>query len=136
MRIQLSDRGRLILTALATFVLVAAAIISVPSRYLNSIEWKWVRFGGMTLFLILYSLKTYWRQRKSVRFLAIFLGFLSLDLFGVGYLWSIYNGLSTIEVAIVGVLEWVCMALLIHWALGVGPDVRTQHPKSPWTPTL
>jgi Na+/proline symporter len=141
MRIQLSDRSRLVLTAviLAIFIVVAGVSVglTVPSRYLDRLQWKWVRFGGITVFFIVYSLKMYWRARNSTGFWGIFLSFLLLHLLGVGHLYSIYsNGLGTFEIGFLGGLEFGCMSLAIYWVLGVAPDVRRQHSRSRWIPTL
>jgi hypothetical protein len=124
--------------ALGAIVLLSVGfvVVFVPSAYIDRIQGKWVRFGAMTAIFIAYSLKTYWRVRNSLGFWCIFAGFLALHVLGVGHLWLIYNGLSTIEVGIIGGAEWGCMALLIYWVLGIRPDVRRQHPKSRWIPTL
>jgi hypothetical protein len=90
----------------------------------------------MTVAFALFSLNSYWKERRSLGFWAIFLGFLGLQMFGVGRLWMLYNGLSTLVVGLVGAAEWVCMVLVIYWVLGVGPDVRRHAPKSRWTPTV
>lgn len=140
LKIQLSDRGRLILVALtvAVVIVVVGVLVGllVPLRYTHRIQGKWVRFVGMTIIFIAYSLRTYWRAKNSLGFWCIFLGFLVLHILGVGHLWSIYGGLSTIEVGLIGGAEWVCMALVIYWVLGVRPNVRSQRPKSRWIPTL
>ncbi len=140
LRIELTDRKRLILVAsavaIATIVVIALAVVYVPARYMDRIQGKWVRFGVMTIAFAVFSLNSYWRKRKSLGFWGIFLSFLGLQIFGVGRLWTVYNGLSTLVVGLVGGVEWVCMALVIYWVLGVGPDVRPQRPKSRWIPTL
>lgn len=140
LRIELTDRKRLILAALAvaiaTIVVIALTVVYVPARYTDRIQGRWVRFALVTIFFIVFSLNSYWKSRKSLGFWGIFLSFLTLHLLGVGHLWAIYNGLSTLVVGLVGGAEWVCMALVIYWVLGVGPDVRPERPKSRWTPTL
>ena len=140
LRIHLTDRSRLILVALATAVVTALGIVLVavyvPAKYTDRIQGKWVRFGVMTAGLIVFSLSSYWKARKSLRFWSIFLIFLALHLLGVGHLWAVYNGLSTLAVGLVGGVEWGCMALFIYWILGVGPDLRRHHSPSSWIPTL
>jgi hypothetical protein len=136
----LTDRGRLILAALAIAVVMIVSImvivVLVPTQYTDRIQGKWVRFGFMTIIFLGYSLKTYWKQRNSFGFWIIFLSFTALHLFGVGHLWSVYNGLSTLAVGLVGAVEWGCMALFIYWILGVGPDLRHHLSPSSWIPTL
>jgi flagellar biosynthesis protein FlhB len=138
--VQLGDRRRLILVALVAAALVALfAILSValiPHRYTERIQPRWVRFSAITVFLVLYSAKTYWNACKSLRLWAIFLAFLGLHLFGVGHLWAAYNGFSTLEATLLGGAEWLCMALIIYRALGIGPDARSNHSQSRWIPTL
>jgi len=140
LRIQINDRRRLILVAFTLAVVIVTLGVSigllVPAQYTHRIQGKWVRFGVMTVFFIVYSLKTYWRAVKSVGFWGIFLSFTALHLFGVGHLWSVYNGLSTLAVGLVGAVEWGCMALFIYWILGVGPDLRRHLSPSSWIPTL
>ena len=140
MRIQLSDRGRLILVALILAVVIVTVGVSigllVPAQYTHRIQGKWVRFAVMTAGFIVFSLNSYWRSRKSLGFWGIFLSFLVLHLLGVGHLWAVYNGLSTLVVGLVGGAEWGCMALVIYWVLDVGPDLRSHHSRSRWIPRL
>ncbi len=119
-----------------TVVVIVLSVVFVPAQYADRIQGKWVRFGVMTAFFTVFSLKAYWRTRKSVRFWCIFLSFLALHLFGVGHLWTVYNGLSTLEVGLVGGGEFALMALVIYWVLGLGPDARLHRPKSPWIPEV
>jgi hypothetical protein len=137
---KLSDRGRLIVSALAVAIVTMAAIILavvfVPAQYAEKIQGKWVRFALMTIFFFVFSMKSYWKERKSMGFWGIFLSFLALHIFGLGHLWAVDNGLSTLEVALAGGAEFVLMALVIYWLLGVGPDPRPHRSKSPWIPEV
>jgi|tagenome__1003787_1003787.scaffolds.fasta_scaffold20202143_2 hypothetical protein len=83
----------------------------------------------MTAIFIAYSLRVYWRARKSVSFWCIFLSFLAVHLLGVGHLWTAYNGLSTFEVGLVGGAEFLSMAFVIYLALCVSPDMRRHSAK-------
>ena len=140
LKIQLTDRSRLILAALAVAVLmmlfILLMVVYVPSHYTDRIHWKWVRFAVMTAGFIVFSLNSYWRSRKSLGFWGIFSTFLVMHLLGVGHLWAVYNGLSTLVVGLVGGAEWGCMALVIYWVLDVGPDLRSHQSRSRWIPRL
>jgi hypothetical protein len=140
LKLKLSDRKRLVLSALAVASIIIVGVIAliflVPAKYHSNIDFKWFRFGVATAVLILYSVHAYWRARRSLRFWCIFLSFLAVYVFGVGYLWTIYGGLSTAEIALIAFLWWICMALVIYWMLGIGPDLRRHRGKSPWVPEL
>ena len=140
LKFQLTDRGRLILTALGVAAVIVLGtllvVVFVPAKYSASIPGKWFRFGLINVFLVVYSLNAYWKARKSVGFWCIFLSFLALYLFGVGHLWAVYGGLSTLEVMIVGGMGFICMGLVTYWVLGIGPDLRPRRTKSPWTPEI
>jgi len=117
-------------------IFILLVVVYVPAKYTDRIQGKWARFAAMTGFLVVFSLSSYWKSRKSPGFWGIFLSFLALHLLGVGHLWAVYNGLSTLVVGLVGGAEWVCMALVIYWVLGVGPDMRSHHSRSRWIPKL
>lgn len=141
MTIQLTDRTRLILTAALVAIAIMAAIILavvfVPARFLERLSGsgKWVRFGLVTTGLVVLSLKSYWTSRKSLGFWFIFLTFLGIHFAGVGHLFSV-RAPSTLALAAICGIEMGCMALVIYWVLGVGPDLRSGRSRSPWIPTL
>lgn len=139
MRIQLTDRSRLILVALMAAILGMAVasllVVYLPPRYADEIQGKWVRFGAMTSVFVAFSLKAFWKLRTSLSFWLIFLIFLLLHVVGVGHLWAVYNGLSTTMVGLLGGAEWGFMGLVIYWVLGVGPDLHAHRPRSPWIPS-
>jgi hypothetical protein len=139
-KVQLTDRGRLILTALGvtTVILLGIVLVAVfvPAKYSASILGKWLRFGLITVFLVVFSLKAYWSAHKSVGFWCIFLLFLAFYLLGVGHLWSVYGGLSTLEVMLVGGMGFICLGLVNYWVLGIRPDLRPRRAKSRWIPEI
>jgi uncharacterized membrane protein len=139
LRIQFTDRSRLFLVALALVILMALLValvaLYVPAKYTDKIQSKWVEFGVITSFLVVFSMRAYWKARKSFGFWGIFLSFLALHLFGVGHLWAVYNGLSILEVGFISGAEILCLALTIYWVLGVGPD-DGRHFRSPWIPKI
>jgi hypothetical protein len=139
-KFQLTDLGRLILTALGvtTVILLGIVLVAVfvPAKYSASIQFKWLRFGLITVYLVVFSLKAYWSAHKSVGFWCIFLGFLALYLLGVGHLWAVYGGLSTLEVMLVGGMGFICLGLVNYWVLGIRPDLRPRRAKSPWFPEI
>jgi hypothetical protein len=125
-----------ILAALVIVAIVAAIGVFLPQQYFEKIQWKWFRFSTGTILLVWLSLHAYWKIRKSLRFWCIFLSFLAVHLLGVGHFYYVGGGLSTVEVAVVGGIEWGCMAVVIYKVLRATPDLRQRHPRSPWTPTL
>jgi hypothetical protein len=135
LRFQLGDKGRLILTALGLTTIIGVLAVYLPLRYLERIQWKWIRFSIGTALFIWFSLKAYWKLHRSLPFWSIFSGFLVVHLLGVGWVYYAAGGLSLLEVGPVLGIEWGCMAVVIYWVLHTGPDLR-QRPKSPWTPTL
>ena len=120
--------------AIVTIVFIVLTVVYVPPHYTDRVQGKWVRFAFITVFLIAFSLKTYWKARKLLGFWCIFLSFFVLHLLGLGHLWAVYDGLPTLVAGLVGGAEWVCMALVIYWVLGVGPDVHTHRSRSRWIP--
>jgi hypothetical protein len=141
MKIQLSDRTRLFLVAFAVAMAVALIItlivVFVPQRYTERIEPKWFRFGLVTLFAFVWvPLRLYWKLRKSPRFWLIFFAFLAIHIFGIGYLFYSYDGISTLAFMVFGAIEGCCLGLVIYLVLGVLPDVRRREDTSRWTPTL
>lgn len=137
----LSDTSRLLLVAsIVAIVFIGLTIGGVVLFHPNPksadrVPWKWIRFSLAFGCLIWFSLNAYWRLRKSLPFWGIFATFLLVHGLGLGYLYSTGQGLSTLEVSLVSGLAFGCMALVIYWVLGVGPEVRRQHSKSPWIPT-
>jgi hypothetical protein len=66
--------------------------------------------------------KAYWKLRKSLNFWAILLGFLVFHLLGPGYFFYMGRGLPLLVFGPVCGIEFGCMALVVYWFLGVGPD--------------
>jgi len=141
MKRSLSDRERLILVALAlalvTATVIWATVVFIPERHVNGmLQGHWLRFGIVTLFLCAFLLRAYWKARKSLGFWIIFSGFLAVHCLGLGHLWAIYNGFSTLEFVLLGCGEWVLIALLLYWVTGVEPSLRPWRSRSRWVPTL
>lgn len=141
MKRNLSDRARLVLVALTFTVVIAAVILAtaifIPERYVSGmIQRHWIRFGGATVFLFAVLLRVYWNARKSFGFWIMFSGFLVVHCAGVGHLWSVYNGFSTLVLALFGSAEWVFMALVFHWVTGIEPRLRPWRSRSRWVPTF
>jgi hypothetical protein len=126
LKTQLSDTARLLLTALVVvlvfMLVVVLSVALVPHQYTERIQGKWVRFGIVSIGFWGYTLKAYWKLRKSPNFWAILLGFLVIHLFGAGYFFYVGRGLSLLVFGPVCGVEFGCMALIIYWCLGVGPD--------------
>jgi len=125
MRKRLNDTTRLILAAIAvTLVLAFIIFISVliPDHYTERIQGKWVRFGIVSICLLAYAAKAYWKLRRSWNFWAIFLGFLVIHVFGIGRFFYLGNGLPLLVFGPLCGVELCCMALIVYWFLGVGPD--------------
>jgi hypothetical protein len=136
----LSDGARLILVALflagVIGAVILASVVFVPSLYADRIQSNWLRFGVMTIVFSVFSVKAYWKARKSLGFWIIFFSFLVVQCIGVGHLWATYNGLSTLIVALVGSGEWALMAVVLHWIIGVEPNLHPWRSRSRWIPTL
>jgi hypothetical protein len=96
LRIQLGDRGRLILTALALTVIIGAIAVYLPLHYLDRNQWKWIRFSMGTTFLFWFSLQAYWKLRRSLVFWGILSSFLLVHALGVGHFYLAGQGLSTL----------------------------------------
>jgi hypothetical protein len=137
---KLGDTGRLILVASALAIvvmgLIIGSIVLLPPQYIDNFQWKWMRFSLGFMFLIWFSLKTYWKLRRSLAFWGIFTCFFLVHGFGVGHFYYAGQGLSILEVGVIGGAEWGCMALVIYWVLHTAPDLRTRPRRSRWTPTL
>ncbi len=127
MKIQLADRWRLIIAAFVVTILImvitVSLIVYVPERRLEKFEWKWFRFSLVSALLVWFSLKAYWKLRKSAVFWGIFAGFLLFHCLGFGYFHYVGQGLNTLEVALLSGVEWGCMAIIIYKALRAAPDL-------------
>jgi hypothetical protein len=125
---QVRDRLRLLLVALglavAALIIIWASLVLVPGQYRDQINWKWTRFGVVTIFFVLYCLKTYWRARRHAMFWILLLGILALHFLGVGYLFYRSAGLPLLIFGPTVALEWALLALAVYHFLGIGPPVR------------
>lgn len=126
MKVQMSDRVRLVLMALGVaaivVALIAVGIALIPAQYVGRIRGRWIRFVLVSAFLAWYELKAYRRVRRYLRFWAVFLGVFFVYVGIVGHFFWIGNGLSLVAFAATGAAQFACVALLVYWALGVGPE--------------
>jgi len=113
----LSDRTRLILTALVLVIVLTVSGVLIPEK----LQGKWLRFVVLTAFLIWYELKAYWKLRKSARFWMIFLSLLAVYSVWVGHFFYTKNGLSLVSFVLAGTAQFFCTAMLVYWLLGAGP---------------
>jgi hypothetical protein len=124
------DQIRLLLAAAGVGALVIVLVIGTmalaPGLYKHEINWKWVRFGVVTVGFAAYCLWTYWKARKHLGFRGILLGVLVLHLLGVGYFYYAGAGLPLLIFGPVVALEWALLALSVHHFLGIGPPIRRQ----------
>lgn len=118
----LSDRSRLLLWAGLISITLVILIVVLPLPYLERIQTKWIRFAVVTIVYIALSLKSFWRQRTSVNFWLIFVGFVFLHFMLFGYLFWSGNGLSLLTFGPAVGLEWGMLAVTVGWLLGVGPS--------------
>jgi hypothetical protein len=119
----LSDRTRLVLTALCLVIVITVSALLIPEKYAHLLEGKWLRFVVVTALLIFYELKAYWKLRKSGWFWMIFLSVLGGYSIWVGHFFYIGNGLSLVSFVLAGTAQFFCIAMLIYWLLGAGPAV-------------
>jgi hypothetical protein len=117
------DRVRLLLVAVGVAIVaipaIVAAIVLIPGQ--DRINWKWGRFTVVTIFFVVYCLKTYWLARKLLRFWAILFGILVIHFLGVGYFYYAGPGLPLIVFGPTVALEWALLALAVYHVLGIGP---------------
>jgi hypothetical protein len=127
LRAEAKDQIHLLLTALGVaalvIVLVIGTMVLAPGLYRYEINWKWIRFGVVTIGFAVYCLWTYWKARKHLRFWAILLGILVLHLLGVGYFYYAGAGLPLLVFGPVVALEWALLAIAVHHFLGIGPPI-------------
>ena len=127
---QTRDRLRLLLAALGLAVVLLAvmwaAFVLIPGRYLDSVfsSTKWTRFTVVTIFFVVYCLKTYWRARKHLLFWVLLFGVLVLHFCGVGFFFFRGQGLPLLTFGPTVALEWALLALAVHHFLGIGPPAR------------
>jgi hypothetical protein len=124
------DQIRLLLAAIGVAVLVIVSVIGTmafaPALYRHEINWKWVRFGVVTVGFAAYCLWTYWKARKHLAFWGILLGVLVLHFLGVGYFYYAGAGLPLLVFGPVVALEWALLAVAVHHFLGIGPPIGKQ----------
>ena len=141
MKPRFGETGRLLLVASAVALFIMGIAIGgafYAPHYVNLIPWKWFRFAAGTAFFVWFSLNAYWRVRRLPLFWSIFTIFLLIHCVGIGHFYYSGPGLSIMEVALLSGVEWVCMALVLHWILHAVPDFRPRSPRSSsgWTPTF
>jgi hypothetical protein len=124
------DQIRLLLTAAGVaglaIVLVVGTMMFAPTVYEHEIDWKWVRFGVVTVAFAAYCLKTHWRARGHIGFWAILLGVFSLHFLGVGYFYWAGMGLPLLIFGPVVALEWALLAIAVHHFLGIAPNQQSK----------
>ena len=125
MNAEAKDQIRLFLTAAGVAGLVIALVIGTmlfaPRLYGHEVNWKWVRFGVVTVAFGGYCLKTHWRARKHVGFWMILFGVFALHFLGVGYFYWAGVGLPLLIFGPVVALEWALLAFAVHRFLGIAP---------------
>lgn len=124
------DQLRLLLVATGLATLIIVLMISTmalkPELYRHEINWKWIRFGVVTIAFAAYCLKTYWKARKHLTFWAILLGIFVVHFLGVGYFYYAGIGLPLLVFGPVVALEWALLAITVQHFLGIGPSIRKQ----------
>jgi len=100
-------------------VIVAAAWLFPRQSHVN---WKWARFIVVTIFLVVFSVKTYWRARAHPGFWGLLLGILVVHFVCVGYFFYTGPGLPLLVFGPTVGLEFGLMALAIYRFLGIGPS--------------
>ena len=124
---QVNDRLRLLLVAFGVAVLalivIWASLVLIPGQYRQQLDWKWIRFGVVTIFFIFYCLKTYWRARRYALFWILLGGILVIHFFGVGRLFYRGAGLPLVIFGPTVALEWALLAFAVYYFLGISPPV-------------
>jgi hypothetical protein len=127
------DRVRLLIVATGVAIVaiptVVAAVVLIPG--LNHINWKWARFTVVTVFLIVFCVKTYWRARAHLRFWGILLAVLVLHFVGIGFFFYRGSGLPLILFGPAVGLEFGLLALAVYRFLGIGPPGPKRRSESP-----
>jgi hypothetical protein len=127
---QAKDQIRLFLTAAGAAGLAIALVIGTmlfaPKLYHHEINWKWVRFGVVTVAFAVYCLRTHWRARKHIGFWVILFGVFSIHFLAVGYFYWSGMGLPLLIFGPVVALEWMLLAIAVHHFLGIAPTNRTK----------
>jgi hypothetical protein len=122
------DRFQLLLAALGLAVVALAVIwaslVLIPGPYREQANWKWMRFGVVSVFFVLYCLKTYWRARQHALFWLLLLGIFAIHFLGVGYLFYRSAGLPLLIFGPTVALEWALLALAVYHFLGIAPPLR------------
>ena len=116
------DKIRLLLVAIVLAVATIGGIVLidfVPPQY--RIQPKWLRFGLLSCLWTAYAIKAYWKLRRSVTFWSVFLCFLIVHLFGMGYFFYVGPGLPFLVFGPACGVELIAMGFVIYWILGVGP---------------
>jgi hypothetical protein len=123
-----NDRVRLLViatgVAMVTILFILATAALTPELYRRQIDWKWVRFGVVTILFVGYCFKTYWGARKRLGFWVILLGILVFHFLGVGYFYYDGAGLPLLTFGPVVALEWALLAVAVYYFLGIGPQER------------
>jgi hypothetical protein len=119
---------RLLIAALGLAVIAGSLmlgfLILVPEQYRDRIDWKWARFGVVTVVFAGYCLRTYWRARNHLRFWGILSCVFIVHFFGVGYFFYRGPGLPLLAFGPIVALEWAALALAVYHFLGIGPPVQ------------
>jgi hypothetical protein len=109
--------------------LAALLLIAIPiviglygsEKVVHALASKWERFALLTLILLGFQMRAYWKTRKDARFWGIYLAFAAIHIVGVGHLFWFGNGLPFPIFEIVCASEIIGMELVVYWVLGVGP---------------
>ena len=122
------DQLRLLLIGLGVTILLLpiiwASVVLVPTEYKGRVSWKWARFTVVTIFFIVYCLKTYWRARKHVQFWVILFAILVIHFVGIGYFYYAGPGLPLLAFGPTVALEWALLAVAVYKVLGIGPPAH------------
>jgi hypothetical protein len=117
----LSDWQRFALAILLLVAIPVAIGLYGSDRVVHGLATKWERFALLTLCLLGFLVKAYWKVRTDVRFWSIYLVFTAIHFVGLGYFFWFGNGLPFPIFELACAAEIIGMGLVIYWVLGVGP---------------
>jgi len=117
----LSDRQRFGLAILLLIAIPVVIGLYGSERVVHGLASKWERFALLTLILLGFLMRAYWKVRTNPRFWAIYLAFAAIHIVGVGHFFWFGNGLPFPIFEIVCAVEIIGVGLVTYWVLGVGP---------------
>src|SRR5581483_2315554 len=117
------------LAALALAAIFFFVAIGVPDSIAQVLFSKWGRFGVLTLVLLGFLIRVYWRARGRLAFWGLLLVFLVVHVLLLGYFYYTGVGLPFLLVGMVAGAEIAGFGLLVHCTLGIEPKLPSTSAK-------